>query len=416
MCERITHNLDAPPFIEIARVADRLVEDFPSLIDERKQGTFSYKTPFKLQRLLGEIREEDGVCIGKYLEITLNLPDRHANMQKPKVFVLDTPENTATTIGRIKYDERDKLFHFITARFHTGYPALKDMAYAMRASLRLRPLLSSIFADLDPGSEAESQIFMFHIAREGPLMRLEGGFYNEHRLNIPYTIVHSEHENVNDPNNQFGRTAKICKINYEGLVPENIKTVAIADNTASGMQHVEVLRKVVEHIRTANGSLKDRPQQFLIFSPLLTDYGILTISMFAESLGINVIFVTSSTILKCLPPERYFSPVSNNKGLFVNPEHSLINEQALEELSGKICSRCNWTASFSATNAAINSSDAELKKYGWSNAKLMEQCKRLTIKKMLGLSIDPLNYISYATLQEAQYFGKLEQLLEELQS
>lgn len=415
MCERTVHKSDGPCFIEIAKDADKLVENFSNLISESKKGTFRYETPFKLKQLLGEIQQKDGVSVGNYLEITLDIPNHPSNLNKPKIFVLDTAENTATTIGRIKYNERNKLFHFIPARFHIGYPALKDMAYAMRASLRLEPLLDNIFEGLNTIGGSESEIFMLHIAREGPLMRLEGGFFNEHRLNIPYTIVHSEHEKVNDSTNQFGRTAKVCDINFEGLVPVNIKTVAIADNTASGMQHVEVLRKVVEHIRNANGNSKENPKQFLIFSPLLTDYGILTISMFAASLGINVIFVTSSTILKCLPPERYYSPVPNNEKLFVNPQHAIVNKQALGELSGKICSRCNWTASFSATNAAILSSEAELAQYNWNNERLIEQCKLLTIKKMRELSIDPRNYISYATLDEAQHFKVLKLLAKELQ-
>lgn len=407
MRERLLGNPDAPSFIKIAEVADKLVENFPELITKRAEGVFTYETPFKLRELLGEIQQKDGVSIGKYLEITLDLPNHPSNLNKPKIYICDTAENTATTVGRIKYDERDNFFHFIPARFHMGYPALKDMTYAMRASLRLKPLVDDI--------TSESQMFMLHIAREGPLMRLEGSFFNEHRLNIPYTIVHSEHEKVNDPNNQFGRIARVCDINFEGLVPKKIKTVVIADNTASGMQHVEVLRKVVEYIRNANGSLRDNPKQFLIFSPLLTDYGILTISLFAASLGINIVFVTSSTILKCLPPERYFSPISNNEKLFVNPQHALVNKQALGELSGKICSRCNWTASFSATNAAILSSEAELAEYGWNNEGLIKQCKLLTIKRMHELSIDPRNYISYATLEEAQYFKVLKLLAKELQ-
>mgnify|MGYP001562413171 FL=1 len=288
------------------------------------------------------------------------------------------------------------------------------MAYAMRASLKLGPLMNDINSNLDTTDTLESQMFMLHIAREGPLMRLEGGFFNEHRLNIPYTIVHSQHEEVDDPNNPFGRIAKVCDINFEGLVPESIKTIAIADNTASGMQHVEVLRKVVEHIRKANGNSRENPRQFLIFSPLLTHYGILTVSMFAASLGINVVFVTSSTILKCIPPERYYSPVSSNEKLFLNPQHILVNEQALGELSGKICSRCNWTASFSAVNAAISSSENELAKYGWTNDRLIKQCKFLTIDKMRELSIEPQNYISYAALEEANYFGVSDKLTKEL--
>lgn len=414
MRERNYPNPEAPAFIEIAKAADKLVTDFPSLIDKSPRGIFGYEAPFKLKRLLDNVQGESGPRLGKYFEMTLNLPDWPANLQKPKIFVLDTPESTATAIGRIKYDEENDMFHFITARFHTGYPALKDMAYAMRASLRLKPLLENISASLDSDSESESQIFMLHIAREGPLMRLEGGFFNELRVNIPYTIVHSEHKKVDDQNNQFGRIAKICNINYEGLIPEKIKTVAIADNTASGMQHVEVLRKVVEHIKSASGFSKNGPEQFLIFSPLLTDYGTLTISMFARSLGINVVFVTSSTILNCIPPQRYFSPVSGSGKLFVNPQHLLVNKLALGELSGKICSRCNWTASFTAVGAARLSSDAELKGYGWDNARLMEQCKHLTIKEMQRFSIDPRDYISYATLEEAQHFGKLNQLMKEL--
>lgn len=414
MPKRLLGNPEAPSFIEIAQIADRLVENFPDLISQRTKGAFTYKTPFKIKEILGEIQQKHGVSGGKYLKIALDLPHHPPGLNKPKIYICDTAENTATTVGRIKYDEKDKFFHFIPARYHLGYPALKDMAYAMRASLRLKPLVADIISNLDPGDPSESQMFMLHIAREGPLMRLEGGFFNEHRLNIPYTIVHSGHKKVNDPHNQFGRIASACDINFEGLIPEKIKTIAVADNTASGMQHVEVLRKVVKYIRNGKGCSKDNPQQFLIFSPLLTNYGVLTISLFAASLGISVVFVTSSAILNCLPPERYYSPVPDNQKLFANPRHILVNQQALGELSGKICSRCNWTASFSAAGAAILSSEAELAKYGWSNKRLITQCKSLTIKRMLELSIDPRNYISYATLEEAQYFKALKLLAREL--
>jgi len=414
MRERLTGNPNFPSFVEISKAADTLAENFPDLIDKREKGGFSYTTPYKVQELRGKIQQNNGVSNGSYLEINLNLPVLPSSLNKPKIYIVDTPENNAITIGRIKYDEEINDFHFIPARFHTGYPALKDMAYAMRASLKLESLMNDINSNLDTTDTLESQMFMLHIAREGPLMRLEGGFFNVHRLNIPYTIVHSQHEEVDDPGNPFGRIAKVCDINFEGLVPESIKTIAIADNTASGMQHVEVLRKVVEHIRKANGNSRENPRQFLIFSPLLTHYGILTVSMFAASLGINVVFVTSSTILKCIPPERYYSPVSNNGKLFVNPQHVLVNEQALGELSGKICSRCNWTASFSAVNAAISSSKNELAKYGWTNDGLIKQCKFLTINKMRELSIEPQNYISYAALEEANYFGVSDKLTKEL--
>ena len=411
MHERLPNNSNAPSFLEIARVADNLVENFPLLIDKRVEGTFTYQTPFKLGELLGQIQQEDGVSNGKYLEISLDLPNHPSTLKKPIIYICDTAENTATTVGRIKYDERNNSFHFIPSRFHFGYPALKDMAYGVRATLGIDPLIKTII----PNPETtESETFILHITREGPLMRLEGGLFNEHRQNIPFTTVHSRHEEVDDPNNQFGRIASVCDINFEGLIPEKIKTVVIADNTASGMQHVEVLRKVVEHIKKVNGNSIDNPKQFLIFSPLLTNYGALTVSLFATSLEINVVFVTSSTVLNCLPPKRYYSPVSNNETLFVNPQHPFVNEQVLGELSGKICSRCNWTASFSATSAAILSSEAELKNYGWSNEKLMRQCQSLTIKRMRELLINPKNYISYATLQEAQYYKVLRLLEREL--
>jgi len=414
MRERLSSNPNSLSFVEISKVADALAEDFPNLIDKKEIQSFNYTTPYKIQELQGKIHQQNGVSNGSYLEIDLNLPDFPSSLNKPKIYIIDTPENNAITIGRIKYDKEMDNFHFIPARFHTGYPSLKDMAYAMRAPLKLGPLMEDINSNLDKTDTPESQMFMLHIAREGPLMRLEGGFFNEHRLNIPYTIVHSKHEEVDDPDNPFGRIAAVCDINFEGLVPESIKTIVIADNTASGMQHVEVLRKTVEYIRSSNRNSNENPKQFLIFSPLLTDYGILTVSLFATSLGINTVFVTSSTILKCIPPERYYSPVSNNKQLFVDPQHVLVNKQALGDLSEKICSRCNWTASFSAVNAAISSSENELAKHGWTNDELIKQCKFLTIKKLREFSIEPQNYISYATLEEADYFGVSDKLTKEL--
>lgn len=414
MHERLTTNPNSPTFVEIGKVADTLVDNFPDLIGKRQKGTFIYTTPFKLQELKRQTQPEDGFSEGSYLEIDLNIPNFPSNVNNPKIFILETPENNAMTVGRIKYNEEIKDFHFIPARFHTGYPALKDMAYAMRASLKLQPFVNNINSVFDTTERPESQMFMLHIAREGPLMRLEGAFFNELRLNIPYTQVHSIHKEVKDPDNPFGRIAKVCDINFEGMVPASNKILADADNTASGMQHVEVFRKGVDHIRKANGNSKENPKQFLIFSPLLTHYGILTVSMFAASLGINTVFVSSSTILKCIPPQRYYSPVSNNERLFVNPQHALINELALGELTEKICARCNWTASFSAINAAMDSSRKELAKFGWSNDRLLNNCKPLTIKNMRRLGIEPQNYISFATLEEAEHFGVLDRLTKEL--
>ena len=185
MRERLTGNPNSPSFVEISKAADALAENFPNLINKREEGRFSYTTPYKVQELQGKIQQKNGVSNGSYLEINLNLPVFPSSLNKPKIYIVDTPENNAITIGRIKYDKEINDFHFIPARFHTGYPALKDMAYAMRASLKLGPLMNDINSNLDTTDTLESQMFMLHIAREGPLMRLEGGFFNEHRLNIP---------------------------------------------------------------------------------------------------------------------------------------------------------------------------------------------------------------------------------------
>ncbi len=181
MREKLSPNTNAPSFLEISKVADTLADNFTDLIGKREKGSFSYRTPYKLQELQNKIQQERGSSIGTYLEIDLNLPNFPSGINNPKIYVLDTPENNAITIGRIKYNQEMDNFHFIPARFHMGYPALKDMAYGMRASLKLKPLVSDINlnidkVNIDEAETLESQIFMLHIAREGPLMRLEGGF------------------------------------------------------------------------------------------------------------------------------------------------------------------------------------------------------------------------------------------------
>jgi hypothetical protein len=275
------------------------------------------------------------------------------------------------------------------------------MSYGVRQSLDI-PEIGNLFSNLpDP----EGQAFIIHITREGPLIGLERSLFNIFRLNVPYTSAHSRHVGVDDPNNPFGRIAQVCPINFEGLDPAKAAVIAICDNTASGMQHVAVYQKVEEYIAETNGqnNHQSKEKTLLIFSPLLTAFGAVNIAYGAAQHHTRTIFVCSADVLKCLPPRWYFSPIDNNPNLASNPPLLEVNNKALQEQSGEVCSRCNWTASFSAPKAAYLASDEELLEKGTSNQELVNRCAQITPETLREMNINPRSLIPYSTRDEAKH-------------
>lgn len=338
---------------------------------------------------------------GTLLTIVLRLPQFPKGVLLPKVFVLDTPENNAMTIGRLKM-EPDGRIHFELARFHTGVAAQQDLTIAMQQAVRIPDIKNLVTALDDPPSE----MFLCYITREGHLTDWHKAIWETTRIDIPTTIVHAEHV-AGDVSANFGRITKICPINFEGMTPAKTRVLVLSDNTASGIQHVAVLEEILSHIKKVNRG-KHHVKQIFIVSPLLTIYGASIISLWAaREEGISSTFVTSGALLGCNPPDRYFSPLTAEKNLIANPNLIAINHQAHgKKAAGRACVRGNWTASFMAPPYAMVRSKEELALYGSSNSELLKNSQNITLQVVKDAGVDPTLLIPFSTQQQAAYLGK----------
>lgn len=393
--ERPEHNIFTPSskdsvFFSIAPLADKIIENIDSHIDVRRFN-LAYKNS---KKLVGMGIPEASQSSALDIEL-INLPYFKNGVKNPHIYVLGSPESEATSFGRMVLDDNNKL-HFQLARFHTGYGALKDMSYAMKQSLYVSDI-AGLFAE----DKSEDDSFLVSITREGPMIRFESSIYNVFRKNIPYTIASCSHKPDSDPGNTFGRISDEPKINFEGLDPNQARTIIIADNTASGMQTVKVFETIMKYIHDHNGTHGPRVDTLLIVSPLLAHYGALTISYAAAEYGVRTIFACSGHLLGCIGPERYFSPIQNNERLSANPELIKLNQFILRGNTEKVCARCNWTASFSAEKAAYESSENELNTLGLSNSVVLERGLMVDINKLGEFNINPKSLIPYSTKDEA---------------
>jgi hypothetical protein len=389
-------------FFKVADLAATVTENIDRHIDiERSK--FEYVNLAQFPHF-----KETGSSEGNLLKIQLNLPhfEEFEGVAKPKIFVIGTPENEAVSLGRLALNDRDELF-FQLSRFHYGHAALEDMSIGMNQALYVKEI-GDLFALNNP----EKDSFIIHITREGPMIRFESSLYNFLRKDIPYTSAHSRHIKVDDPGNEFGRIADVCDINFEGLIPSEARLITICDNTASGMQHVAVLDKTIQHIEKNNG--KHDIRTLLIISPLLTAYGATTISYAAASYGIRTVFACSAHLLGCIGPKRYYSPILNNENLSASPQFLNVNSFMHQGHAEERCARGNWTSTFSAKDYALLTSDDELGRSGTSNAELIERGNRIDLKTLEDMGINPFDLIPYSTLDEARERGILKSLSQKI--
>lgn len=391
-------------FFKVADLAATVTENIDKYIDVERS-KFEYENLSKFAHFRETRRSE-----GNLLKIQLNLPlfEKFEGVDKPKIFVIGTPENEAVSLGRLALNDRNEL-SFQLARFHYGHAALEDMSMSMNQALYVKEI-----GDLFTLNNPEKDSFIIHITREGPMIRFESSLYNFLRKDIPYTSAHSRHIKVDDPGNKFGRIADVCDINFEGLIPSEARLITICDNTASGMQHVAVLDKTIEHIEENNG--KHDIKTLLIISPLLTAYGATTISYAAASYGIRTVFACSAHLLGCIGPKRYYSPILNNENLSASPQFLNVNSLMHQGHTEERCARGNWTSTFSAKDYALLTSDDELGSSGTSNAELIERGNRIDPSTLKDMDINPFDLIPYSTLDEARQRGILKSLSQKVTS
>lgn len=388
---------DHSKFFIHAQAIEKIEPQLTSFV-KAKRISFNYLTPSLLKPYKGLQSS------GQILELSLNLPDFPTGTAKPQLLIFDTPENNAMTIGRICLDE-DQL-HFQVARFHTGIPAQEDLSIAMQSAIQA-PQLKEILAT---PQTLPQRMYITYLTREGHLTDWHRALYYSLGVSVPFTVVHAEHAQ-NPQIESFARVTKICPINLEGLQTEKLETLVMGDNTASGMQQIAVLEELLLKIKAKNNG-DHKIKRLLIISPLLTLYGASIISRWAAmEENLSVTFIVSGAVLGCNPPDRYFSPVLAEKNFIANPNLIAINQAAYgPEAAGRACVRCNWTASFMAPEYAVARSIEELRMYGTTNEQVEALSKKLTLKEVKKLGLDPQQLFPYSTLEKAKRNGQLEKL------
>jgi len=400
------HQVDNPPrlhtdsnFFQIADKVEKLDPFLENFLEVKKRKSI-FVNPPELARFYGNETQADTLIV------SLDLPAFPSSLESPKIIVFGTPDNYAMTVGRFRL--KQKTLSFQLARFHLGAFAELDMPMAMWPLAQVEEVKKL----LGNPQDSHKKTYAINISREGHLTSGHTILARQGYPDIPYTIAHAEHQK--DPSNRFGRAAKVCQINFEGMNPHDISLLVVSDNTASGQQQVAVIDEALTHIKNLNLN-PHRLTDVLILSPLLTLYGASIISYHNASEGIATTFVTSGGILGCNPPDRYFSPLKFRE-FTADPRIVDINHMAHGKTAGIACVRCNWTASFAAPRYALEKSEEELKSYGSSNAELFENSRKITPELVRSLGVDPKMLVPYSAYLEAEVEGKLALLHEILNS
>jgi hypothetical protein len=356
-------------------------------LEDPKQYFQSKTTEFTYQNnsLLSRYRGKKSTGKVKQLTITNDLLPEAIQSH---VYLVGTPENNAVTVGNLGLDNNK--FYYNLPRFHTGIPAQLDLQTASSQMAQI-----DYFQKLNKKIDFSNQAYLVYLTREGHLTSWQQAIYSNYYKNIPATFAHIEHDQLNSPVGRYERTAKICAVNLEGLERQQVKTIFISDNIASGMQVAAVIKYLTDQ--------QINPEKVIILSPLLTWYGALTMSLWAaEEYQLSLDFLASSALLDCNKPKRYFSPLSSIDKFNVFPQLQKINYLVHQDLAGKAGTRCNWTASFLAPKTAVKKSAEELEKYSESNKSLIARCKKMRTTDLVEQGVDPGLLLPYSTIKKAE--------------
>lgn len=257
---------------------------------------------------------------------------------------------------------------FVLPRYHFGPSAQFDMEVAMyqlASSPKMRELIRKSTAD-------NSGIIYF--AREGHLTNWQRAVYLvDEDKNIPSTIVamsHTPAENI------YTRDSCLAtKANLEGFNLKNLEILYISDPVASGMQHVKMLEELEK--------LDCVPKTVVTIAPMATVFGMRTISLACEKMGINFVGGCCSALLESTRPLRYYSPYpAANENQVVDVDLHRFMKKYFGNKLNNACIRCNWTGTFlGGPKMPMEASEDELKNIGLSNEDLLEICEKITVNE-----------------------------------
>lgn len=316
--------------------------------------------------------------IAKVLKLTLDLspllPTTKELVKPPTVFIVSSAANHALTIGRFITDENRQVV-FQLPRFSIEPSIQTDMATAINQAFHVPEILHHVIGDLDdPVQEA----FLTYLTREGHLTQVQQAIFNASGHHIPYTIAnitHLKEEHLKDSGYKFHaifkRVSLIYPINFEGLNPSQVKTLILGDQIASGMQIVDLANYIIDQVARENKN--HAINHLVVVAPLSSLFGIVTISLWGAKKEIKTTFIASGSLLDS-GPNKYYSPLSQNEKVTPLPVLQTIHHLAHpENVRGKMCVGCNWTARFGASpETALRDSQSEAEQKNTTNQKMIQ--------------------------------------------
>lgn len=282
-------------------------------------------------------------------------------MEAMGVVAISSPEAEIIS-GAGGFDRDNK---FVLPRYHFGPSAQLDMEVAMY-QLANSPKMRVLIERSNPDNSG-----IIYFAREGHLTNWQRALYLvDEKKNIPSTIVamsHTPAENI------YTRDSRLAtKANLEGFNLKNLEILYISDPVASGMQHVKMLEELAK--------LDCIPKTVVTIAPMATAFGMRTISLACEKMGINFVGGCCSALLESTKPLRYYSPYpAANENQVVDVDlHRFIRGYFKDKLNNA-CIRCNWTSTFlGGPTMPLEASEEELKNIGMSNKDLLNICEKIT--------------------------------------
>ncbi len=338
----------------------------------------------------------------------IRLPDFPNDVILPRIITIESPESYALLAGRWKVQEDGSIF-FIPPRLDTGVPVQNDIGELTRQLVQL-PQFSAI---LNPLHELEFRMFITDLIRD-PGIKLQEAIWQLTLRTVPRTQLDVHHVNTDEKDNPFGRyPLDSDNLKLEGIDFERCDTLIFCDPFASGMQLCKALEEHLARIsKNNNGS--HNIKHLVIFAPLATAEGTSIISYLAGMQGIQTTIFSSAAILHSRLPEMYWCPpFKGQEHLVVNPSLlRLIETTEGENLAYYLDRWCNWAAKRISPPQALKDSEIlELSSLGLTNQMFLDRARTLTPQQIRELGLNPVDFVSLATIKEAVYTGQQEKLI-----
>ncbi|HEX6977425.1 MAG TPA: hypothetical protein VF185_03695 [Patescibacteria group bacterium] len=378
-------------------------EDLPKIM-EISSGPFFYRDlEVSRDRNFFKLRGKDEkIFRSTEMVATLNIPGFPEGIESPRIVCVNTPEANAMIHGRWKVRE-DGSIGFITPRMDHGVPMQRNIRELTRQLVQTLDFINILPSDL------EKEIFITDIIRN-PNVNLQEAIYLLTGMSVNTTEQKIEHIFDDDPKNVFHRIAQAGNLKAEGLDAEKCKVIAICDLYASGMQIVESFNSHLAEIGKLNGG-DHHLTDLVVFAPLATLEGAVVISQIAAAQGVKTTIFTSSSILHAKEPDFYACPpFMDVPQASVDPAYLELRKVVYGEAADSACTWWNWSANRLAPSQAHSDSDKELSSFGLTNEDITERSKRVTPELMRCLGIDPRNFVTSVTIEEARAYGAVNNL------